>query len=85
MWCGTEIFKDPKTNLVWTFWENCWFVLQGPDPRTNEWDKNKHRWLARAQAPSFVTQQEQVQECQEPQPQDGDQAAQGAGEQEPVV
>ena len=31
--------------LVWTKWEDKWWVLLGPDPRFNAWDYESHRWV----------------------------------------
>ena len=55
MWCGVEIMKDPDTNLTWSYWNNRWFVLSGPDPRTNEWDKSRHYWNPMEGPPRYYT------------------------------
>ena len=55
MWCGVEIMKDPDTNLTWSYWNNRWFVLSGPDPRTNEWDRSLHYWNPMPSSPRYYT------------------------------
>ena len=82
MWCGTEIFKDPDTNLSWSIWNGTWFVLQGPNPAEYNWDPWQHFWHARPGPPEYYKHLQQQQEEAPDQPQEGEAEEQEEQQQE---
>ena len=43
-WCGSHLHAD-KTGWMWAKHCEEWYVLKGPDPKYNIYDREKHKWV----------------------------------------
>ena len=52
-WCGYEFWYLKKE--IWTWLYDAWWMLEGPMPKHDAWDSNKHRWVKHARSVALLS------------------------------